>query len=306
MEPASGNAIESNYFIRFFDLARGIQSPLSLSQPLLGAIIALRALPGPRVLILGLIAATAGYFAVFSLNDILDRKVDRKSIEIGKANRDAHDIGVTAFKHPVARGDIPLAVAVAWVASLMLISGCFAYILNPLCLWLLIGCVALETAYCCMRTVSWIKTFPTGIMVAMGGLAGWAAVAPLNIGAVSFFLFIALWEIAGRNLANDLADVESDLGVGIRTVATTFGNRTSATAIFIIAWMTVASAMFLPVSLAARLAMLGVTLWSMGIPSITLFHTPTSKQASIYFNRASFFPMVVLIVLLLIIPFGGL
>ncbi len=302
MEPLSG-VVKSNYFVRFFDLARGIQSPLSLPQPLLGAVIALRALPGPRVLILGLIAATAGYFAVFSLNDILDHKTDRESIGIGKAKRDAHDIGVTVFKHPLAHGDISLVVAITWVAFLMLISGTFAYILNPLCLWLFVGCIALETAYCSMRTVSWIKTFPTGIMVAMGGLAGWAAVAPLNIGAVGFFLFIALWEIAGRNLANDLADAESDRGVGIRTVATTFGNRTSATAIFISAWMTVASAMFLPISLAARLATLGVTLWAMGVPSIMLLRIPTSEQASIYFNRASFFPLVVLVTL---VPFLAL
>ncbi|MCL6471455.1 MAG: UbiA prenyltransferase family protein [Firmicutes bacterium] len=306
MVPASGRALKADYFVRFYDLARGIHSPLSLFQPLLGAIISLRAMPSSRVLLLGLIAATAGYFAVFSLNDILDRKTDRKSIEIGKAKRDKHDIGVTVFKHPLARGEISLAAAVTWVSLLTAVSGFFAYLLNPLCLLLFAGCVILETVYCLMRTVSWTKTIVTGIMVAMGGLAGWVAVAPLTLAVVPFFLFLAFWEIFGRNLANDLADVESDKVVGLRTVATTFGNRTSAAAILIGSWAIVIVVLTLPIVPTARLVGSAIAIWAMGIPSIALVKAPTSIQASTYFNRASLVPMLIFVALLPFLVLGYL
>ncbi|MCL4499046.1 MAG: ubiquinone biosynthesis protein UbiA, partial [Chloroflexi bacterium] len=54
-----------------FDLSRGKQALLSVAQPALGAILALGHLPDPRTLIIGATAATAGYLAVFSLNDLL-------------------------------------------------------------------------------------------------------------------------------------------------------------------------------------------------------------------------------------------
>ncbi|HZD60158.1 MAG TPA: UbiA prenyltransferase family protein [Anaerolineae bacterium] len=299
-------ALKAGYFSLFFDLSRSYQSLLSLSQPLLGAIIALRGLPDLRVLILGSIAAIAGYLAVFSLNDVLDRKIDKESLKEGKAERDKHDIGVAAFKHPLAHGDLSLVAALIWVISMGSISSFFAYLLNPLCLWLFFGCVVLEIAYCSMRTASWVKTIPTGAMVALGGLAGWAAVAPLTKGSIYFFLFLALWEIAGRNLSNDLADVDSDRKVGLKTVATVFGNRVSSVAILIGAWVTVALTVTLPISTIPKLAELGISIWLMGAPAIVLARTPSSVQASSYFNKASLFPAIALVILLPFILIGSL
>ncbi|HEY3373695.1 MAG TPA: UbiA prenyltransferase family protein [Candidatus Aquicultor sp.] len=298
MKTAPEPSRKLGYFSLFFDLARSYQSLLSLSQPLLGAIIALGAMPSLRVIILGLIAATTGYLAVFSMNDLLDYKVDSKSIKAGKAERDKHDIGVAVFKHPLARGELSFVAALSWVLGTGFVSAFFAYLLNPLCAWIFLGCVVLETLYCAMRSVSWVKTFATGVMVGLGGLAGWAAVAPLSRGSLYFFLFLALWEVAGRNLANDLADVDSDRRIGLKTVASVFGNRTSATMILIGAWLTVASSVVLPISLTAKLVGLAITVWSMGTPSIKLALNPSSMQASSYFNKASLFPMLVLVAFL--------
>ncbi len=306
MKPAPEHIATAGYFSLLFDLSRSYQSLLSLSQPLLGAIIALRGFPGLRVLILGLIAATAGYLAVFALNDVLDRKVDAQSIRRGKAARDKHDIGVTVFKHPLARGDLSLAASLAWVTGMGLIGGFFAFLLNPLCLWLFLGCIGLEIMYCSLRSVSWLKTLTTGAMVGMGGMAGWAAVAPLTRESFYFFLFIAFWEIAGRNLANDLADVDSDRKVGLKTVATVFGNRVSSVAILVGAIATVALTLTLPLSPLTMLVELALGIWCMGAPAITLARSPSSMQASSYFNRASLFPMLVLIALLPFILAGNL
>jgi len=306
MKQVPEHSIKGGYFVKFFDLSRSYQSLLSLSQPLLGAILALRGLPDLHVLFLGFIAATFGYLSVFSLNDVLDHKIDRESIKIGKAERDKHDIGVTVFKHPLARGDLSLFASLIWVVTTGSIGAFFAYLLNPLCMWLFFACVILEIIYCSMRSLSWVKVFPTGVMVGLGGLAGWAAVAPLTIKSVYFFLFLALWEIAGRNLANDLADVNSDRKVDIKTVATVFGNRASSIAILVGALATTALSITLPVSLIPRLVGFGIGIWLMVIPAVMLALNPSSTEASSYFNKASLFPMVVLAALPPFIIFGGL
>lgn len=64
-----------------FDLSRGRQALLSVAQPALGALLAIGQLPDLRTTVLGLVAATAGYLAVFSLNDVLDAKVDEAALD---------------------------------------------------------------------------------------------------------------------------------------------------------------------------------------------------------------------------------
>ena len=166
-------ALKRSYPGLFYDLARGKHTFLSLSQPAMGAIIAGAALPAPRVMILGLVAATCGYFAVYSLNDVLDHRVDRESLKYGKSERDVNDIGVAVRKHPLAWGDVSLKASLAWIASLGLLSAAIALLLSPACLLAFAGCVALEAFYCALRRITWMKTFVSGAMVGLGGLAGW-------------------------------------------------------------------------------------------------------------------------------------
>jgi hypothetical protein len=89
-----------------FDLSRGRQALLSVTQPALGALLALGALPSARVLALGLVAATSGFLAVFSLNDLLDRKVDADALGAGKAQAEGFDIDTAFTRHPLAAGRI--------------------------------------------------------------------------------------------------------------------------------------------------------------------------------------------------------
>ena len=229
-----------------FDLSRGRQALLSIAQPALAAVIALGGLPSPHTMALGLVAAAAGYLAVFSLNDVLDRRVDARALPQGKADVAGFDIDTAFLRHPLARGDLTLAQSLTWVGSLGLLSAVCAYLLSPACLALFVAAVVLEVAYCSLRSVTWAKTFVSGAMVGVGGLAGWVAVAPLTSRAVPVFAFLALWEIAGRNLPNDLSDIVADSRVGIRTVATVFGERTSASATLAGAVATAAAVAALP------------------------------------------------------------
>jgi 4-hydroxybenzoate polyprenyltransferase len=287
-----------------FDLSRGRQALLSVCQPALGAFIAIGVSPSPYVLAIGLIAAVCGYFAVFSLNDVLDIKVDREAITLQPGSIESmegdYDIDVAFLRHPLAHGKISLMTSIAWVTVLALISGILAYILSPMSFVLFLGCVALEIAYCALRSITWLKTIVSGIMVGLGGLAGWAAVAPLTVSSLYLFLFLAFWEIAGRNLPNDLADVDMDRLVGIKSVATVFGGHASSAAILIGSFATMAAISALPIASMPKLIIVGLSIWLMVAPAITLMGVPSSTQAAAYFNKASLLPSLAFFVL---IPF---
>jgi 4-hydroxybenzoate polyprenyltransferase len=273
-----------------FDLSRGRQALLSVAQPALGALLAIGHLPAPRVMGLGLVAATAGYLAVFSLNDVLDVKVDEAALDAGKAEAEGYDIDTVFLRHPLARGDLSRSFSIAWVVSLGALGAVLAYLLAPVCLALFAAAVVLEVLYCSLRSVTWLKTVVSGLMVGVGGLAGWAAVAPITLAAMPFFVFLVLWEIGGRNLPNDLADLAADRAVGLTTVATVFGARASATATgFVVAGTLIVLAL-LGQPLVVTLVSLGLGVWAMGLPATVLARTPTSEQAGLYFNRASLLP----------------
>ena len=108
---------------------------------------------------------------------------------------------------------------------------------------------ATQVVYCALRSVTCWKTVLSGVMVGFGGLAGWAAVAPLRLSALSLFAFLAFWEIGGRNIVNDLSDLDSDERVGIRTVASVRGEAAAARAAAAVAAACLVSTAFLPMPL---------------------------------------------------------
>lgn len=281
----------------FYDLARGKHAVMSLSQPVIGAVLALNGLPSAQVMIIGSIAALSGYFALLSMNDILDHRIDRKSLEYGKAERDESDIGVVVRKHPLAWGDLSLTVSITWVASLSLLAAVLAWYLSPACLLAFAGCAGLEVIYCALRRVTWTKTFISGITIGLGGLAGWLAVAPLDRRAIYVFFFLALWEIYGRNLANDMCDVVSDRSVGIRTLATTYGTTVSAYSISAGAVVTTLFLLVMPLPLISIAIAVALALPAMLLPAIDLARHPDIEHCGAYFNRVSHYPVLFLLAL---------
>lgn len=284
-----------------FDLSRGRQALLSVAQPALGACLALGRLPDPRVMSVGLVAATAGYLAVFSLNDVLDARTDERALAAGKAAAPEGDIDTAFLRHPLAQGALKRGAAIGWVATLGAIAATGAALLGIPCVVAFAGAVCLELLYCALRSVTWAKTFVSGAMVGLGGLAGWLAVAPLGAGAAAFFLLLATWEIAGRNIPNDLADLVADSAVGMRTVPTTFGPSTAARATAAGGAVTLALCTLQPGPLAVRAAAAVATAWAMGAPAVALLERPSPEQAGRFFNRASLMPAVFFVAVLALI-----
>ena len=290
-----------------FDLSRGRQALLSVAQPALGAVLALGGLPSVHVIALGLLAATTGYLAVFSLNDVLDRRSDESAaaITVVSGGDALFDIDTAYQRHPLARGALPAWFGWLWVGGLAAVAASAAAALGALCVALFAAAAALEILYCSLRSVTWTKTFVSGVMVGLGGLAGWVAVAPLSGGAAAFFVFLALWEIAGRNLPNDLADVADDRLVGIKTVSTRFGHRIAARAILAGSIFTALAAFLLPgTGVLVAASFLAVALM-MVAPAMKLADEPTSEAAARYFNMASLVPPVVFACALLMLLMGA-
>ena len=278
----------------FFDLARGKSALFSVSEPVLGAILATSAIPSLRVCLLGILAALAGYFCVYSLNDLLDLRADREEIRVSSPDplawkpQVAH-MDITTLRHPVAAGALPVWAAVTWVTALGLIGLVAAYLLRPLCAYLFIGCAGLEIIYCSLRRRTWLKVIPAAAMVAAGGLAGWFAVGKTTWGALAFFFLLYGWE-TGRNLTNDLADVEHDRLVGITTLASTHGPSVAAKVILADGVAMVGISLVQPVGWIVRGLVAAVALTAMTVPSFVLHRNPDEPSAQRYFNRLTFFP----------------
>jgi 4-hydroxybenzoate polyprenyltransferase len=288
-----------------FDFSRGKQALLTIAQPALGALLALGGLPAWRVIAIGLPAACAASFALYALNDLLDRKVDARALVAGKAEVPEHDVDTTFVRHPLASGVLSLRVSVAWVAALVAVAVIGTAALNPLALVFFAAAVATQVVYCALRSVTCYKTILSGVMVGFGGVAGWVAVAPLRWGALAVFVFLACWEIGGRNIVNDLTDVDSDARVGIRTVASVHGEAAAARAAAAVAAACLLSTVALPMPLLSIALALAFGVWSLAWPAVNLLRRPTPAQAASYFNHGSPYPDLVLVAALIGLAVAG-
>lgn len=290
--------------IMILDFARSRSAVFSLGEASLGALLAFAAIPSARVILLGLLAAMAGYFCVYALNDLMDLKSDRREIELKAAQPEEvvqeAQLDIIAVRHPIAAGALSLWAGVAVVAILAIIGFTAAYLLNPLCAWLFVVCALLEVLYCSLRHHTWLKIIPAGVMVSVGGLAGWYAVGSKNVhnhaisvwGALAFFILLLVWEIAGRNLSNDLADVEHDRLVGIKTLSATHGTASAAKAIVAGSFLMPIIALLQPSDWPIRVILAVIAVATMTWPSVLMYTRGAERNAQRYFNRASLFPAI--------------
>ena len=280
--------------VLFFDLARGKSALFSVSEPVLGAMLATGTIPSLRVCLLGILAALAGYLCVYSLNDLLDLRADREEIRVSSPDPltwkpEVAHMDIVTLRHPVAAGALPLWAAITWVSLLGIVGLVAAYLLRPLCAYLFIGCAALELIYCSLSRRTWLKVIPAATMVAVGGLAGWFAVGEATWGTLAFFFLLYGWETC-RNLTNDLADVVHDRLVGITTLASIHGPRAASRVIVGVAVVMVAISLAQPVAWVVRCLVAAMALLTLTLPSLMLYRDPDEPAAQRYFNRLTFFP----------------
>jgi 4-hydroxybenzoate polyprenyltransferase len=286
-----------------FGFSRSVQATLSVAQPFAVALVALHGFPSLDRLILGISAAWAGFLAVFALNDLLDVELDRARFSHLR-KYEAFDIDSTLVRHPLAQRQIGVRLGMLWVGILATYALVAAYLLNPPAAGLFLAAALLELLYCKLARVTPWKIVPSGAMVGVGALAGWVAmtgeIRPLEMSLL--FLWMAAWEIGGRNIVNDFADVDEDERLGVKTVPVVYGPRVAArmTAFFLgvtlLASLLLQPAAQLNAVYPAGAALVGgyLLIW----PAIRLLRAPVPRNALSLFNRASLYPPVMLIVLI--------
>ncbi|MBU4319234.1 MAG: UbiA family prenyltransferase [Proteobacteria bacterium] len=292
-------------------LSRTPHGVVDMAAPVFAALVWLGEFPSPSVTLLGLITLFAGYTTVYALNDIVDFKSDRKKAENGVFQNSQGDLDAVLVRHPMARGMIRYWEGVAWAVAWGLVAILGAYTLNPVCVYIFLAAASLEALYCLLWNVSPIRTLVSGVVKTSGAVAAIYGVdsSPSFLFVAVLFLFLFFWEIGGQNIPNDWTDLDLDGAFKARTIPLTLGLELSS---FMILWSNLAVlvlSVFVFITSKFQYGMIYVllSLCAGGVfllyPSIRLYRSPTRENAMALFNQASYYPMVLLGIVLLKIIF---
>jgi 4-hydroxybenzoate polyprenyltransferase len=291
----------------FWALSRMTHGFLDMATPAAAALLCLGAIPSPKVIFLGFITAFAGYASVYALNDVVDYRVDKEKINMGRLQDSAGDLDGVYVRHPMAQGLLSYTEGVAWSLGWAVVALAGAYALNPACALIFVLGALLEVIYCLLLKISHLRTFVSGAVKTSGAMAAAFAVDPNPSWLFLIFLFTWLfsWEIGGQNVPNDWTDVEEDIEIQAKTIPVQLGSERSlqiivvslAVAVFlslILYWVTPAN--LHPFYLLGAMAAGSLLLL---IPAYRLYTERTPQLASALFNRSSYYPLTMLIVVLL-------
>ena len=293
----------------FLALSRTPHGVLDLATPAVAALLWLGAFPPLSTTLLGLLTAFAGYTAVYALNDLVDVANDRAQMAAAP-QRDAKQGGyldAVGAHHPLAQGLLNLPAAVTWFLLWSMVAMAGAYLLNPVCFFLFLAGAGLEVFYCLLLRISYWRTFVSGLVKTTGGMAAVFAVAPSPSPWFLALLWIWLfcWEIGGQNVPADWHDLDEDQRTGARTLPVVYGPRLASLVILLSLSLTVA--LNLAVLAVAPLQMpwaLVIVAWVAGLyllilPAWGLWRSQDRRDATRLFNRASYHPLAMLVLVLL-------
>jgi 4-hydroxybenzoate polyprenyltransferase len=287
-------------------LSRTPHGLIDMTTPAMGALLWLGSFPPMPVIFLGCLTAFAGYTAVYALNDVVDFRVDRQKAASGAFQTAGKDLDAALVRHPMAQGLLTWRQAVLWASAWGLLAIAGAYRLNPVCVLIFLSGAFLEVIYCLLLKVSYLRTFFSGAVKTCGCIAAVFAVdpSPAPVFLMVLFLWIFFWEIGGQNIPNDWTDVTEDHRQGARTLPVTLGTGPASQLILganlfavILSVLTVAVS-GLPLSWFMFLGTVTAGAVFLLIPSHRLFTTQNPQQAMQLFNRASYYPLAMLVIVL--------
>lgn len=296
----------------FWALSRTPHAVLDISTPALVALLWLGAFPQMRVILLGLLTAFAGYTAVYALNDLIDYRVDRERVKSGELPAAESYLDDVMIRHPMAYGMLSFREGLFWVLAWSGVAVLGAFLLNPVCvLVFLAGCI-LEMIYCLLLKVSSLRTLVSGAVKTSGAIAAVFAVDPKPSAAfmLSLFLWIFCWEIGGQNIPHDWADIEEDRRLEAQTVPVAFGAERATGLIFYTLMATlVLNVIALHFSRAVFelydvVFFLAVGVYFLIVPARRLYRIKERRNAMALFNRASYYPLALLAVMVIKIVVG--
>lgn len=290
----------------FLALSRTPHGLLDLATPALAALLCLGHFPPVGVTALGLLTVFAGYTAVYALNDVVDHRVDREKLHLEGPQAD-HYLDAVFVRHPLAAGKVSFREGLMWTGAWALVALLGAYSLNPVCALIFLAGCGLETAYCLLLKVSPLRLLVAGVVKSLGAAAAVFAVdpSPSPTFLAGLFLWIFCWELGGQNIPADWHDVDQDRTLQAKTIPVVLGLRQAGTLalaslagslIFSLAVTRLAPGRFFA---GEQLLLVGAGLYLLLLPAWRLYRRRTQPAAAALFNRASYYPLTVLAVILL-------
>jgi 4-hydroxybenzoate polyprenyltransferase len=291
----------------FLALSRTSHGLLDLAAPSMSALLWLNGFPSLEVMTLGLLTAFSGYTAVYALNDVVDHRLDREKMQGTELSNDHQDLDSLFVRHPMAQGMLSHGEGIFWMAAWAALAAVGAYLLNPICAFIFLLACLLEYSYCRLLKVTSLRGIISGLVKTSGPLAAVFAVDPnpnpAFLAALFFWLFF--WEIGGQNVPNDWGDLEEDRRLQAQTIPVRFGLRGAIGLILFSLGAAVALSLlmcwFLPKRLipAYLLGALFSGVYFLFVPACRLLKSMDSQDAFALFNRASYYPLAMLLVTML-------
>ena len=151
----------------------------------------------------------------------------------------------------------------------------------------------------------------SGVVKTSGAVAAIYGVdsSPSFLFVAVLFLFLFFWEIGGQNIPNDWTDLELDGEFKARTIPIALGLELSSFMILCSSIAALVLSVFVFITSKFQYGMIYVllSLCAGGVfllyPAIRLYRSHTRENAMALFNQASYYPMVLLGIVLLKIIF---
>jgi 4-hydroxybenzoate polyprenyltransferase len=193
------------------------------------ALLCIGKFPPFSIILVGMITVFAGYACIYALNDVTDYQPDRKRMGEIAQGPACFDLDCMFVRHPLAQGLIPFSGGVAWTVFWGIVALAGAAFLNPVCAAIFVVGAILEVIYCKLYQSSQWKILIAATVKNLGGLAAIFAVNPKPTVqfVIVIFIWIALWEVGGQNIPNDLVDMREDGRLGAKTIPVVYGASAS-------------------------------------------------------------------------------
>ena len=303
MDPAIQNRYTGLRRLKLFlALSRTPHGLLDMATPAFGALLWLGNFPPLKIILLGVITVFAGYTAVYALNDVIDYRIDKEKAQIGSLREADNYLDAVLPRHPMAQSLLTFREGLTWALGWSLIAVIGAYFLNPICVLIfLTGCI-LETIYCLMLRISPFRTIISGGVKTSGAIAAVFAVDPNPslYYVVTLFLWLFFWEIGGQNIPADWADIEEDRQLNAQTIPVRLGTQRAASILLLCIILALILNMvlyyFSPGEnvLPYVIASLIVGIYLLLLPAFRIYKTKEHPHAMALFNKASYYPVAVL------------
>ncbi len=297
---------------RFFALSRTTHGVLDLASPAFCALLWLGSFPHWTVILLSLFTAFAGYTAIYALNDLVGVTVDREKFSGAEINP-GYSVEASEMRYPLAQNILSYKSGWLWMIAWSILAIIGSYLLNPVIVIIFVAAAILETIYCLLLKVTYLRTLVSGLVKVSGPIAAIYAVDtnPSPYFLLLLFGWLFFWEIGGQNVPADWNDTVEDRRVNAKTIPIRFGADKAGLIVIAALSLTVIVSCFLPFVSPATLG-LPYVLASLVIgyifllqPGFQLYKLKEGRYAAKLFDKASYYPVVqfILISIFVVIPY---